>query len=162
MNGFLHITKIILDITCIESVYQHLRNAGSKGVEGVALFAGSSEGPLFEIKTVIVPKQTGYNIENGLFYSVDGDELHRINIWLYQNKMTLISQIHSHPGEAYHSDTDDRFPIVAEVGGFSIVVPNFAFDPFTLDSLAVYRLLPGRGWCLLSKKEVDNLIQIVA
>lgn len=35
-------------------------------------------------------------------------------------------QVHTHPGEAFHSATDDAFPIVQTSGFLSLVIPNFA------------------------------------
>lgn len=157
----MHISKIILPLPCIDYVYKRLREAGSEGVECVALWAGNIKADTFEVKNSIIPAQTAYKIEMGLLYSVDGEELHRINEWLYRNKMTLISQIHSHPGEAYHSDADDRFPIVAVVGGLSIVIPDFAFGEISLSNWAVFRLFPQKGWLQLKEADVSSLIQIV-
>lgn len=160
MSGLTHITKVVVPYSDIDYVYKSLRKAGGEGVEAVALWAGTYADSTFEVKNTIIPAQTGYRIEDGLLYSVNGEELHRINMWLYQNKRTLMAQIHSHPGEAYHSETDDKYPIVAVVGGLSIVIPDFGFNPVSIDEWAVYRLFSGKGWLSLSSKEVENLIQI--
>ncbi|MBL7738486.1 MAG: Mov34/MPN/PAD-1 family protein [Chitinophagaceae bacterium] len=161
MSGLAHINKVILPFSSIEYVYKRLREAGAEGVECVALWAGSISANTFEVRNTIIPAQTAYKIEMGLLYSVDGEELHRINEWLYRNSMTLIAQIHSHPSEAYHSDTDDRYPIIAVNGGVSIVIPDFAFGEFSLASWAVYRLSLKNGWIQLKETEVLSLIQIV-
>lgn len=160
MSELLRLKTITLPLDCVKKVYQHLRNAGDDGLEGVALFAGVQNETCFDINEVIIPAQIAENIEDGLLYSVDGDELHKINVWLYNSKMTLLGQIHSHPGKAYHSETDDRFPIVTEFGALSIVVPNFAFDSFSLKNWAVYRLSTSKKWIQLPTKEVTNLILI--
>ena len=160
MKGFLNIKKLNLPSMCIEDVYSHLRLAGNKGVEGVTLWAGVVNESCFEVKNTIIPKQEAFNHDGGLLYTVDGDELHKINVWLYQNKMTLIAQIHSHPGRAYHSDTDDAYPIITTVGGISIVIPDFGFKPISIDDWAVYRLNEQKQWIKQSKKEVNLLISI--
>jgi hypothetical protein len=36
----------------------------------------------------------------------------------------VLAQLHTHPGAAFHSDTDDRFPISNQSGFISIVVPG--------------------------------------
>lgn len=160
MIGFLDIKKLVMPFHCIEAAYVHMRKAGKHRVEGVAVFAGKESNDIFEIETTIIPKQQAMRLESGLLYAVDSDELHRINVWLYENKMSLIAQIHSHPTEAYHSDTDDAFPIVATVGGLSIVVPDFASGPIEIDSWAVYRLSTKSIWMELSKKEKMTLIDL--
>jgi hypothetical protein len=108
----------------------------------------------------IIPAQNSYQLESGLLYSVPGEELFRINKLLYEHQLTLIAQVHSHPGAAYHSDTDDAYPIVTVQGGLSIVVPNFGHDAFDLDDWAVYRLSDKNEWKLLEEGEVRELIKV--
>lgn len=162
MNRLSNIKKVTLPIVQINLIYEHLRTVGRKGLEGVGLWAGvyNSETE-FEIRATIIPEQKAYSFEEGLLYSVGEEELHKINVWLYTNNMTLISQIHSHPKEAYHSEMDDAYPIIAKVGGVSIVVPDFAFRPFKLSDWAVYRLDANRDWVELALSETESLIHIV-
>lgn len=160
VTGYFNIEKITIPRQCLEEAYKHMRQAGHEGLEGVALFAGKEEGNAFKINSTIVPKQKAMSMEEGLLYAVDGDELHRINVWLYENKMSLISQIHSHPSKAYHSSTDDAYPIVATIGGISIVVPDFASRAIDISNWAVFRLSLKNEWVELSATEKNNLFEI--
>ena len=160
MAGFAHIDRLEIPVDCLEAVYRHLRAAGAQEVEGVALWAGTAQGSVFHVKATIIPEQNAYKLEDGLLYSVEGDELHRINVWLYKNELQLIAQLHSHPGQAYHSETDDAYPIIAVLGGISIVIPDFAARSFDLEDWAVYRLSDGNGWVGLDINDVKNLIEI--
>src|SRR5688572_3679882 len=38
-------------------------------------------------------------------------------------------QVHTHPNEAFHSRTDDEFPLIHEIGFLSLVIPDFALGP---------------------------------
>jgi len=160
MSGYINIEKVILPEHCINEAYNHMRKAGERRIEGVALFAGKENRNIFKVEKTIIPKQHALSLENGLLYAVDSDELHRINVWLYENKLSLMIQIHSHPSEAYHSDTDDKFPIIATVGGLSIVVPKFANGPINMNTWAVYRLLHESGWTKLNEKEKQSLFEL--
>ena len=160
MIGFSGISKVVINYSHLKKAFDFLRLAGESGVEGIALFAGEQNGSDFQIKEVIIPKQKGYVLEQGLLYAVDGDELHRIKVWLYNNNLDLIAQIHSHPGVAYHSDTDDRYPIVDTVGGISIVAPNFASNVTALTQCAIYRLSTYASWISLDKNGIKNLFVI--
>lgn len=160
MSDFQELSKIILPIRFVENIYEHLRSAGKAGVEGVALWLGRQEGNLFTIYSSVIPAQKGYRMEEGLLYNVEGEELHRINKWAYEQKIVLLAQIHSHPGRAYHSETDDTYPIVATLGGFSIVIPNFGSDPIDKKYWKVYRLHTD-GWKEVAEIEVNELFQIV-
>jgi hypothetical protein len=145
----------------------HLRATGKRGLEGMALWTGTVEGSNAEITEVIIPKQQGHRTEHGLAVSVPGDELHRINVHLYKTKRRLIAQIHSHPTEAFHSTMDDRYAIATALGSFSIVVPDFASGPFSIEDFATYRLATGRWpwdraprWRSVHAKAAAQIIRI--
>jgi hypothetical protein len=53
-------------------------------------------------------------------------------------------QIHTHPGQAFHSPTDDNWPIVAQAGFLSMVIPDFATGESSLDT-AWIGILRGDG-----------------
>lgn len=159
--GFLDIKTIYLPKSCAFEALAWMYNAGRKHLEGVALWAGIRDGNTFYIKRTIIPEQSAGSIEDGLIYVVNGEELHRISLELFDTGMRLIAQIHSHPGEAYHSDTDDAYPIVTVAGGISIVVPNFATGGLKLSEWAVYRFIPNEGWMELSVIQKETLLKIV-
>jgi hypothetical protein len=96
----------------------------------------------------------------GLAVVVPGEELFRMNVWLHERQLRLIAQVHSHPTSAYHSETDDEYATLAEVGGVSIVVPDFARDAFNLDTCAVYRLSSSGTWDEMTPVSVRTLIAI--
>jgi hypothetical protein len=53
---------------------------------------------------------------------------------------------HSHPGNAFHSDTDDRNPALTFIGALSIVAPFFGLGlRHGLDACAVLRLTAQTG-----------------
>jgi len=63
----------------------------------------------------------------------------------------ILAQLHTHPGDAFHSAVDDRFPISNQPGFVSIVVPNFGKDHvgqgwawFVLDGAGRWHHLTGK------------------
>lgn len=158
MSGLGHVTRVRVPLAYIKEAHAHLRRVGETGLEGFALWAGELDGDTFIVRANIIPEQRGLRSDLGVCVVVNGDELHRINVWLYEHGMTLIAQLHSHPEDAYHSTTDDTYPIATTIGSLSLVIPYFARDPFSLADCAVYRLLPPRGWVELPRHEVERLI----
>lgn len=120
-----------------------LRKYGEQGCEGLVLWAGVVDGKTAIVQQIIVPQQNAIRNETGVGYFVEGPILFKLSKHLEKEKLRLIAQVHSHPTEAYHSETDDRYAIVTENGGFSLVVPDFARRPMTLDECAIYRLRRG-------------------
>ena len=115
---------------------------------------------MFHVTHTRIPVQRHLRTESGVLVMVEAEELFNTNVWLYKEGLTLVAQLHSHPTDAYHSETDDAMPIVAAGGGLSLVVAYFARHPFSLADYAVYRLTPEEGWVELTNEEVDELIVI--
>lgn len=91
---------------------------------------------------------------------ISGEELFKINKWLYENNQIIIAQVHSHPTHAFHSSTDDRFPMVTGVGQFSVVVPNFARGSLTdLTSTVLFRLNEQNRWVEVSRSDVLSIFR---
>ncbi len=137
-----------------------LREAGRAGYERFVLWSGVMGGDVFEVLSIVVPAQTAYKLETGLCVRVAGDELHRLNRWLYEQGETLGIQVHSHPTRAYHSETDDAYPIVTQVGALSVVVPHFCRHGLLTRGTATYRLSTA-GWRQVPTATVQRLIEVV-
>ncbi len=158
--GFLDVERVTVPHRVLEDTATTLRQVGAKGFEGIVLWAGQQDKADFHVRTAIVPAQVAKRTSEGLHVAVDGEELYRINVWLYENGLTVVGQVHSHPHEAFHSDTDDHHALVNTVGAISIVVPNFAQEPIDLDECAIFRLVPRQGWVELDAKAAAALIAV--
>jgi hypothetical protein len=160
-DGLLGVATMRVPRTVVDDAIDHLSSHGTRGLEAVALWAGRREGTTFHVESTIVPAQRAYRSAEGHHYVVEGVELQRINRHLYRTGLTLAAQLHSHSQEAYHSEADDAFPMVAVLGGLSVVVPDFALGPPSIEDWAVYRLMPGSGWTALEREHVAGLIAVV-
>ncbi len=140
----------------VEDTERALLRAGTDGHELFVLWSGYQDGSLFEVRTPHVPRQTSYRLRDGLCVRVEGEELHRLNRWLYEAGEILAVQVHAHPSRAFHSATDNTYPIVATVGGLSIVVPDFCRHGLFTGGAAVYRL-EHSGWV----EKPSNLVQVI-
>jgi len=139
------IDRIALPVKALELTEESLRAAGREGFEMFVLWSGRIDKEVFRVETPHVPKQTAYRSERGLLVRIEGQALHELNVWLYENEEVLGAQVHAHPTDAYHSETDDTHPIVTALGGFSIVAADFCKGGLLSPETAVYRLTQN-GW----------------
>lgn len=160
MNGFSDIILVRVHHRLVLEAHAHLRQMGAQGAEGLVLWAGVRTGTSFDVRYTLIPAQRAVRTAKGVCVIVGPEELHRINVWLFDNRSTVMAQLHSHPDDAYHSDTDDSFPIATTAGSLSLVVPGFAKRPFALQECAVYRLMADATWHELPGPDVARLIQI--
>lgn len=133
----------------VDATDEALQHAGKSGYELFVLWTGSIKGNDFDGEHVYVPTQKSYSGEEGLHVRVGSDDLAVLNRWLYENRQVLAVQVHTHPSKAYHSSTDNSFPIVTTIGGLSVVVPHFGRDGVRSPGTVTYRLTSD-GWVLLT------------
>lgn len=143
----------------VQATEDALREAGSKEFERFVLWSGRTSDKLFRVEHIYVPTQRSFKLKRGVCVRVEAPELDRLNRWLYANHQELAIQVHSHPNEAYHSETDDTFPIVTLLGGLSIVVPNFCRDELFGYGIAVFRLTR-EGWVRQADDLAHDLVQV--
>ena len=159
MKTFEGIREFVVPGDLCDACDEQLRQAGVTGNERFVLWSGVIQRERLLVRTMHVPKQSAYRLEGGLCVRVDADELHRLNVWLYEHEERLAIQVHSHPTEAFHSDTDDAYPMVTTRGGLSLVVPDFARKGVRGVGTALYRLTKS-GWQGLSTLDADRILSL--
>ena len=145
--------------SAIRQTEEAVWTAGQKGYELFVLWSGTKDGDVFTVAEVHIPDQISYKLGDGLCVKIDGSELHRLNVWLYGADQVIGVQVHSHPASAYHSDTDNAYPVATLNGSLSIVLPYFGRDGWGSREIAVYRLGQD-GWNELSGP-LGDLIEVV-
>lgn len=151
------VARFLIPKQLVAETEESLRDAGRRGFELFVLWTGTFDGDRFVARNAHVPQQQSLKLDDGLCVRVAGDALHQLNTWLYANEQLLGVQIHSHPKHAYHSETDDLFPIVTTEGGLSVVSSNFCREGLLAANDAVYRLRAGE-WELQRAPDVITVV----
>lgn len=161
MSGLLGMTRMRLRRQHVDEAFTHLATAGLRGEEAFALWVGALREETFDVQATYVPDQVGLRLDAGICVIVGPEELHRLNVWLHRRRLMVGAQIHSHPTAAYHSETDDTYPIATVAGALSLVVPDFARHATDIADCAVYRL-SGRGtWEQLARASLETLFEVM-
>ena len=63
-----------------------------------------------------------------------------------RKKLTVIADIHTHPGEAYQSSSDQTNPMVARTGHIAIIIPNYAKRPLNREEIGIYEYCGNHNW----------------
>lgn len=161
MTGYSGIATLLVPRAIVDQGQHFLRQVGATGNEGMVLWIGKQDGPVFTVTDLIVPQQRGIRTADGVCVIIDGTELQRLNLELYKSGRKLIAQLHSHPTHAYHSAMDDEYAIARIVGSFSLVIPDFAVHTFALDDCAIYRLNANGRWLEMPGDAVARTIKIL-
>jgi hypothetical protein len=133
----------------LPATFKVLRDCGRSECECAVYWTGPShDGAVDNVEHPVHKRSAlGYEVENSWL----------TDFWkrLAAAKRSVKAQIHTHPGEAFHSASDDRWPIVSQAGFISIVLPNFAIGRTSLENAWVGVMLrDGRWKRLASASEV--------
>ncbi len=60
--------------------------------------------------------------------------------------LTVVADVHTHPGLASQSSSDRTNPMIAQPGHIAIIVPNFARQPVVLRNLGIYEYCGEHRW----------------
>jgi hypothetical protein len=147
-HGLLRVKRFVVPQSVLRETIEFLQAAGAHGCEGFVLWAGNRPSEdTFAFTSAVIPDQHAHVTEDGLLVTVDGAALFRVNRLLHERGEMLGAQVHSHPASAYHSSTDDHFPLVNVLGALSVVLPSFAqHAPGDIDKWAWYRLAGYAEW----------------
>lgn len=145
------VREFVVPLELVDQTLEPLQEAGRHGYEAFVLWGGRfvDDGG-FEFVSAYFPEQTTSRGEDGLLVHVDGEVLFRVNRAFYERGLVLGGQVHSHPTDAYHSETDDAYPLVTLIGALSGVVPDFGDGGRErVTDWAWYRLVAVGEWAVL-------------
>ena len=129
----------------LQHTFETLRHCGSGRHECQVLWIGPWQEPDV-VSRVVHPQHRSH----GFGFQLDDDWITRFWLDLARERLGVRAQVHTHPAEAFHSWTDDEYPIIRTAGFLSLVIPNFAQGEIGLAGTFLTEVQPDGEW-----KEVD-------
>jgi len=114
---------LYLSRQALEDARVFFEEAGSRGCEGTGMLAGRRLAEGWQADRFFAPEQRA-SAAPGVWVQVTERGKAQIATALGPSEL-WIARIHSHPGTAFHSATDDSNPVITAEGSWSIVVPYF-------------------------------------
>jgi proteasome lid subunit RPN8/RPN11 len=141
-------SKVICTMAALGETIVRLRRGGDRGEERVVLWLARSvaRDPASVIE-VYEPDQ----ICAGNYFKLPAESMRLLMEHLRSTRRKVVAQIHTHPGEAFHSEADAEWAIVRHVGALSLVLPRFAERTTPsrfLDEVMIYEYSSDRQWLL--------------
>lgn len=62
------------------------------------------------------------------------------------SKMTVVADVHVHPGGYAQSHSDQHNPMIAEAGHIALIIPNFSRHEYRPGNIGIYEYLGARQW----------------
>jgi hypothetical protein len=152
------IERLALPRGVADATIEHFHRRGAEGHEGFILWPGIVNGRgLAVVTTAWIPAAQTHEG----FARTHTEGMVAFVQAVHEEGWALLAQVHTHPGDAFHSPIDDRYPASGRDGFLSIVIPSFGRG-FELDrpNWAVYELEGGR-WRAWSAEEARARIRIM-
>lgn len=63
-----------------------------------------------------------------------------------QRDLSVVADVHTHPGVSDQSDSDRAHPMITEAGHIALIVPRFARKPVRRMDVGIYRYQGAKQW----------------
>lgn len=73
-------------------------------------------------------------------------------------QLTVVADLHTHPGEAFQSNADRTNPMVAQPGHIAVIVPDFATPPVRYERLGIYEYRGEHRWIDRSRTHARSYV----
>jgi len=145
VKGGNELLRVASDI--VQRTFSTLRECGRAECECAVYWIGPSESNAVNGVEHPIHRRSPFGYEINDHWLTD--------FWkrLAASKHSVKAQVHTHPGEAFHSETDDNWPIVSKEGFLSIVIPDFATGEISLKNAWIGRLRGDGIWSRLAWPE---------
>jgi hypothetical protein len=153
--------RVICTRAILAETLSIVRRDGLSGVESVVLWLGSRHGTegggnvLSVYRPIHTARRDRFHIAETGMRELMGQ--------LRARRQTLLAQVHTHPGEAFHSQADDEWAVVTHEGALSVVLPRFAantdVDSFMEDA-ASYRVSADGRWLRVSSATGMEVVDV--
>lgn len=76
-------------------------------------------------------------------------------LWDYCRKrgVSVVADVHVHPGGAGQSDSDRHHPMISRAGHLALIIPDFAARPVRTEEVGIYRYLGGKRWDVVPRAQ---------
>jgi proteasome lid subunit RPN8/RPN11 len=136
--------RLLIARSCFDGLMSSLAQANAQHHEGVALLLGHSHGgTALAIHSVRPRASTGRG-----HFQIPAGEMARVIALATDLDLHIVAQVHTHPGEAFHSDGDEEGANIRYEGLFSLVIPEYGRFLPSLQASALY-IYRSPGWDLL-------------
>jgi hypothetical protein len=90
----------------------------------------------------------------------DGKYFGRLWAICRERGLTIVADVHVHPGDSGQSSSDRTYPMVSQAGHIALILPHFARKPIPHDEIGIYRYLGGGAWQTVPRVQRSQFFNI--
>jgi hypothetical protein len=147
------VSRFVVSQALLDETFRHFRDCGRGLSECQVLWLSPWEAPATITRVV-----HGRHRAQAAGVEIDNAWLNSFWLELAQIRHGVRVQVHTHPFEAFHSATDDAFPIVHSAEFLSLVIPDFGGSAPSLENSFLAEISATGDWI---EVEPDSRLVIV-
>ena len=74
--------------------------------------------------------------------------------------LSVVADIHVHPGSAGQSPSDQAYPMISQAGHLAMILPDFAAAPITRSEIGIYEYLGRKQWRTVAPNDRTSYFHI--
>jgi proteasome lid subunit RPN8/RPN11 len=121
------------------------RRGEGRHESGVFLLGQENRGRL-EVKDVIFYDELDPEAYSTGACVLHGDAFSKLWTICRERQLTVVADVHTHPGAARQSEYDRTNPMVARTGHVAVIVPRYAQPPVVHSELGLYEYCGEHKW----------------
>lgn len=137
-------------ITCRRSTWRsliaELNRRGNNRTEAGAFLLGVERNGRLEVIESIFYDELDPNAYSTGVCVLHGGAFAKLWSICRESQLTVVADVHTHPGDSFQSESDRTNPMVARAGHIALIVPEFARAVPLAQDLGVYEYLGDHKW----------------
>ena len=123
-----------------------LERRGRRRHEAGVFLLGIERNGIREVKSTIYYDDLDLDAYSTGVCVLHGDAFSKL--WAHCRKvgLTVVADVHTHPGPGFQSSVDRKNPMIARAGHVAIILPNYARWPIRQDQMGVYVYQGQHAW----------------
>lgn len=133
--------RLIVGPGLLNQTFETLQECGRGRSECVVYWTGPLDDPARVVEVVHPVHRAG-----PVGYEVESGWVTDFFLRLRRERKAARVQVHTHPGRAGHSETDDTYALVPATGFLSLVIPRYARGPVSVQGAALVEMQSDGTW----------------
>lgn len=121
------------------------RGRGRRGESG-AFLLGHREGESARIVDFVLYDDLDPHALDSGIVRFDGRYFSDLWATCKSRGLTVVADVHVHPGQSGQSDSDRNHPMISQAGHIALILPRFATGAQSRRGIGIYRYLGGKNW----------------
>lgn len=138
--------RLVCDRQAWREILAELHRRGEGRHESGAFLLGSESPKRRRVTEAIFYDELDAHAYDSGVCILHGDAFSKLWAICRARKLTVVADVHTHPGAAFQSLADKRNPMVARAGHIAIIVPNFAAAPVSQRQCGIFEYRGAHEW----------------